>query len=629
MSLPRPRQPGSHLRVLLGIWILAAAALAPRALDGWIPGDEGLLGQTAERVLAGELPHLDFDDTYTGALAFLHALAFRVLGLELTSIRWLLLAATLVFLPLVYRLAARRSPPLVAGAVTLMCLVWSVPSYFTGMPSWYNLFLATGGTLALVRHVEDGRRRWLFAAGLCGGASLVIKSAGLLYIAAVLLFLVYREQALDEDNPPAPAGRLLYPTFVTAGLGAFLAVLIGFISGRPGAMEVLLYVVPGLVLCAFLLWGVWRRPGSGFAARLRRLLGLALPFLAGVLPPVLLFLVPYALRSGLGELLTASFLFPEKRLQYGVHALPGPATAICALPLLVLLGWPLVRPSPGSLERWLLPPAALGAALLLAQGSNLYAYQTVWFSLRPLVPALAAAGCLTLARGQLRRDLAGDRRQTLFLLLAMVSMTGIVQFPYAWGVYFCYFAPLLILAWLYLADAQPGAPRRLHLAAAGFYFLFGLLWVDLGWVETHGRQFTHQRHDTLLELDRGGLRVTAEKAELYRRLVAEIRRRAPEDAAIYATPDCPEVYFLAARRNPTPTFADFFEDDYGTAERDGRLLRLLDDQRVDVVVLHWTPAFSRLSRGFAATVFERYPNRLPLYPFTVHWRDRPSDVKKE
>ena len=35
-------------------------------------------------------------------------------------------------------------------ATTVLAVFWSVPNYPAAMPSWYNLYLATGGTLALM-----------------------------------------------------------------------------------------------------------------------------------------------------------------------------------------------------------------------------------------------------------------------------------------------------------------------------------------------------------------------------------------------------------------------------------------------------------------------------------------------
>ena len=55
--------------ILLGAAGVYAALLLAR---GWIPHDEGTLGETALRVLGGQLPHRDFSDVYTGGLPFAH-----------------------------------------------------------------------------------------------------------------------------------------------------------------------------------------------------------------------------------------------------------------------------------------------------------------------------------------------------------------------------------------------------------------------------------------------------------------------------------------------------------------------------------------------------------------------------
>jgi hypothetical protein len=138
---------------------------------GWIPHDEGTLAHSAERVLAGELPHRDFVEGYTGGLTYVHALAFKVFGVHLLAIRYALFVAFVAWVAVFYHAAARMVSPLAAVAVTLIAVFWSVPNYPTGMPSWYNLFLATGGLAALFAYIDSGQRRWVVAAGFLGGLS--------------------------------------------------------------------------------------------------------------------------------------------------------------------------------------------------------------------------------------------------------------------------------------------------------------------------------------------------------------------------------------------------------------------------------------------------------------------------
>src|SRR5262245_50429123 len=75
-----------YLLVLAVVWLISAVYMATHVKHGWMPHDEGTLGLSAERVLQGQMPHRDFDD-YTGGLTYLHALAFRVWGINSGSMR--------------------------------------------------------------------------------------------------------------------------------------------------------------------------------------------------------------------------------------------------------------------------------------------------------------------------------------------------------------------------------------------------------------------------------------------------------------------------------------------------------------------------------------------------------------
>ena len=115
-----------HTLVLGAVWLVSLLYLVSRADRGWIPHDEGTLAQPAYRVLEGELPHRDFDDPYTGGLALLHALAFHLLGKSLLTIRIVLLLFTTAFIPALYSIVARVTPPLGAGLITLLAVSWSL-----------------------------------------------------------------------------------------------------------------------------------------------------------------------------------------------------------------------------------------------------------------------------------------------------------------------------------------------------------------------------------------------------------------------------------------------------------------------------------------------------------------------
>ena len=97
---------------LIGVWLASALYLVPFVDRAWVPHDEGLLGQSAERVLGGQLPHRDFDEVYTGGLSYLHALAFKLGGVKSIALRWTVFAFVLAWVPAVFWIASRsvRAP---------------------------------------------------------------------------------------------------------------------------------------------------------------------------------------------------------------------------------------------------------------------------------------------------------------------------------------------------------------------------------------------------------------------------------------------------------------------------------------------------------------------------------------
>src|SRR5687767_13995952 len=66
--------------------VVGLMVLARLAFRGWIPHDEGTLGQAATRVLGGEVPHVDFHDTYGGLQAYAHAGVFSLIGESVRSL---------------------------------------------------------------------------------------------------------------------------------------------------------------------------------------------------------------------------------------------------------------------------------------------------------------------------------------------------------------------------------------------------------------------------------------------------------------------------------------------------------------------------------------------------------------
>ena len=585
----------------------------------FIPHDEGVLGQSAERLLRGELPHADFDYPYSGGLAMLDALACRLFGTSMRAERYVVLLFALLFAAAVYRIARRVVSPWAAGFMTWLAVAWSVPNYFAGMPSWFNLFFATFGILALLRFAERGQPRHLVLAGLCGGLSIAIKSIGAYYVAAALFWLVYREQNQAEEAPEPRlepvthwliAGGLIA---AVAGAGLFAA------HGISGAMDWVVFVLPIASLAVALGANGARLARQGRGPALSRLARSVGTFAAGVLLPVAGLALFFAARGRLGDLAYGIFVAPRVRVAQAAFPLPPSLSLFAGAPLLVALAAPLLSPPPRRSSSLVVASFVALAALLLWRGGTPLAYQLTWFSVRPLVPILCLVVALTLVNARFRAR-PRTEREALFLMCAMCGVMNLVQFPFAFGVYFLFVAPLVALAFLFLVASQPGGPTRLHFVYGAYCLLFALVWLNSGEVRRIGVRYLADQSVTPLALPRGGLRVSPELAQIYADLVTEVQAHSPAGSYIYAAPDCPEVYFLTERKNPTRVMIEMLARDAAApaVERRQRILEALDRQHVEVVVLAQEVQFeTRVEPGLEAALRARYPHETVIAPLFV------------
>ena len=617
MLAPLRGNPVWQSRVGLAFVLLASALYGYLFFDrGWIPHDDGTLALGAERFLSGEMPHRDFDESYTGGLTLLHAVAFRIFGTNLVSLRLVLFLFFLPFVAALYGIALRLVSPAVAALVTLLCVAWSVPNYFASLPSWYNLFFATFGGLALIRHVETGRARWLFLAGLCAGVSVLFKIVGLYFVAAALFFLAFRETGLWAKRRAGGAGLTTFFLVKAGGCAFFFSSLFYLVRQRLAPMELLHYLLPTVALVGLLLVDEWKRGGGPFADRLAGLLRLVAPFLVGAALPAGFFVAPYAAAGALGDLARGVFLQPQKQIATATFGLPSFRALLPALPYALLLLFP--RAVPSRLERRLSLAVSLLLAGLLALAFLPGVYRAIWDSARSLAPIATLAGCIALARGDVALDVSGRKRQIVFLLLSLTAFVSLVQFPYAAPIYFCYVAPLAALAITAIVTSDPGAPRALHGAVLAFYLLFAVLFLNSGYIFNLGYRYERYVADGRLKLDRGGLRLPEHEARKYEHLVAAIEEHSG-GGEIYAGPDCPQVYFLSGRRNPTRSFFEFLGDYRARAES---LLPLLEARQTRLLVLNRVPDFSlHPDLDLVAVLKTRYPRWTTIGEFVVMWKE--------
>lgn len=615
-TLAETRSTRTYVWVLAVVWLLSLVYMAAHLKRGWVPHDEGTLGLSAERVLQGQLPHRDFDD-YTGGLTYLHALAFRVWGINSGSMRTVLLIFFAAWVPAMFYIASRFSPVQSAGAVTLVAVAWSVPNYPGPMPSWYTLFFATWGVTALLRYLEKDSHWWIFAAGLCGGLSMLVKVTGAYYIAGVLLFFVFREQSvahgLEEGRERAKGRSAAYSVLIASGLTIFLVLLYRTIHRLPGAGAIFYFVVPSAMLVVFLLARELAHVPGTSVERIGNLLRMAAPFLAGVAIPWGVLVLWY-LRAGATQFLLAGLVaVPERAIQFASHAglSPGAAGGFAPFLLWVILAYDM-RGAARVLCAGAL--AVLGALVVWGARANDAIYGLGWTSLAGTVAPFTLAALFYLWKK--RGVLAAQRQQGIVLLICVTALCSIVQFPFGGPGYFLYVAPLVLLAGTAFFESVPHPPRLALAALVAFYLLFALIDVTPYRLGLQRDEFAPFR--TLALPRAGGLQVESGVASMYEETIGTVDAHAKVKFT-YCLPDCPEIYYLAGLKSPSRHYFEYAE---GEGDRTDAILGQIEALKVNVVVINRNPLFSPMvSQELESELEKRFPHSAESGKFIVRWKD--------
>jgi len=598
--------------VPLVVWLGSALYLWLRLDRSWYPWDEGALAEPAQRILNGGLPHRDFVDAYTGALSYLHAGAFLLFGHELTSLRLVLFAFFVAWVPSLYFIASRFLRPLEAGAVCLAAVAWSVPNYSASMPSWYCTFFATFGVAALLRHLEVGGRRWLVVAGVCAGISITIKIVGVYFVAAALIYFVFKASS-ERRGAGTRSGRL-WSIAVGLGGAALSAALLVVLRTNLSASVIVNFAVPVVALAWFAFVSARAGEERGTAS-MRSFASLAAPFVLGVVIPVAVFAVPFAASGALGDLVHGIWAPSTRMMTLQAKSPPSVLSLFAFLPLVPVFFVPGFVRTAKPWER--AAPVAVLLGLGVVFSGRPIGYVVTWQSLRAVIPILTICGVIAVYR---RRNTFADARapQGVVLLLAATALCSLVQYPFSAPVYFTFIAPLVILAGAALIAVTDLVPRPVLWLLIAFYLLFGVFRLNGSSLYDVGSRYRTDGAMQKLALQRGGLVVPRDTALEYERVIGLVQRHAGGSKYIYATPDAPEVYFLSGLDNPTKTMFEYLDAKPPNAPQ---LLQTLRQRNVNVVVINLHPPLSSPAPpAVRAALQARYPNATLAGAFEVRWR---------
>jgi hypothetical protein len=592
-------------------WLLwAAAAVLVSAvwtwfhLDrGWFPHDEGQLGQAAERVLVGQIPHRDFDDMYTGGLSYLNGLSFRLFGVNSMSMRWMLFMWQIVFLFVVYILGTNFLRPKAAALVTILANVWSIPLYSAAMPSWYNLYLAAGVAALMFLFIRQNSRKYLLLAGLGIGASIAIKSSGLFLLAATLMALLYRNQIQFAGR--TNGGQWLSILISIALIGVSFLSLV-FVTRLDPYMQVIHFVIPFVGVTMFVLFHEWSSLAKKFTGnggiiseskRLNSLLQDGAVLTCGVALPLLALVQVFWRADALDDLYRGVFVYPKLRMEHAAASFASWQSMLFCFPLMLVIYSGMLPKTDTALnskatdnrsQLWVIGVSVIAFGAVLISNWTKLGFAICFFSFRNAIPLIVISNLaiLYLKRG----ELSPISKQKLFTLTAICFFVSLIQFPFAVALYFFYAAPMALLTAVAGARAC-GTPTGWPQAAVLMFFIaMAIFRFDGTWPDESFQEGFQKRTAAKLETERSQLVVDNGDAKIYGQLQAMIDRYSSPGDTVFAMPDSPEVCYLTNREPFNGVMYEFFRADLYADE--DNLMREIIDADVKLIVINESPPFS-------------------------------------
>lgn len=470
----------------------------------WYGPDEGAYAHVADRILRGEVFSRDVQDIHAGYVNFANALAMKVFGETLVSMRYPLVIMGIVQAALIYLLVAPagRVAAIIASTVIVSL---STVQFLNPTAHWYALFFAIVVIFVLQQDRFDAFGRLETIGFLLVTLFLFRQLSGVVASLGVVAWLIYRMD--DRTSRNAALGRATIG-IMTLGLAFYLV----------SKTDIFGFVLVGLWPLGILLWLLFAtRIGDRASWRIIRRLGLG-----GVL--ALAPLVSYHLAHGsLDDWFRESFLT---------------AVRLTELPF-ISKGW--------------YGTMLAVAAVNIAKFSSLHEILNgVFWIMLLFAPVLL--GYLTWRR----LSLPSEKRTALPPLLFVPPFYALVSIHYQIPIYVFYSAGLTMVGLCFAASEPAGRPMRavglaacLYLSGVGLYYQAGQpLGRGLDGILAGSGTFPSSPCPS----PRCGLRIDSADAALYRRLLTAIERRTERDDTILALPSNPELYFLTGRRNPFPFF---------------------------------------------------------------------------
>jgi hypothetical protein len=498
---------------------------------GWLPLDDGMLGHVAERVTEGDVPHVSFDDPYTGGQAYLHAWIFDTFGVDLLYLRYALIASYIVWGLAAWAILRRWLSPVAATIVASSAAVGSILVWPTPLPTWYTTIAVTVCAWLALRWNETGAVRYLAGAGVALGIGALFKLTALYALGAVVSIVGLRLRRQGGAQTIATALIWLPPLAVVA-----------LVTRQLTPSSVVYFVVPA-VAAALLVERVSRLTDSP-SGTLRSALGALSTLALGVVVVVVGWILWRYTPADWPAITDGWFSQPSRRLD---RIRADPPSPLLTIPLF-LAGVVLLRLADRAANPrllWRLAAVVVVALAAFTGWSNAYLMA---------VFAVGLAVGVSTTHGLTSRESSMSDSALLLSLVAIYS--SLVGFPHFSIVYVAYVAPLVGLAlaavcseWRHTTAffaSVVGLALTTVLLTAGGWYSYGSFYPDrLALAPSPDPRASVSVHPaSLREFD-----------------VATSVRELAREHPIWAGPTLAHLYYLAGARNVTRLIYEFTNDE--------------------------------------------------------------------
>lgn len=573
-----------------------------------LPADDGYHALAAERVLSGEIPHVDYIEHYVGGISYLNAFVMSILGVSIQSIRIVQFFFVIACFPLIYWILRQFCTRNLAWIVTVLCSVWTLPSFPVVSANWYCLFLYLASTASLIKFYLTTQRKWIFIAGFIAGLGLLFKTIFLYFIFAGTLSLFYWEQETSRAREGAQSRYLFWIKLVLL-LFCFIAIMrlaLQFGSG----IDAIYFCSPLVAISWCLLVSEWSIYSVSLRYRLQALSRILFPFWLSFIVAPLLFLTKYAIHGHLSQFFKNLYWVTTRHLLFTVHSLPLEALWY----LLGMLG--IVFALEQSIKKWnskYLQRIVL-FSLLIFVGLSSYrsVYHAAWQLLRAAIPTFV------IYFGFKNSSLFSNRetRVIMFTLACVLAFMSLLQIPWAILMYLVFLMPLLF-TFIFCFFSAIGINERTLLICAALLFGWTVLWVNRAHYLSYGPEFIIAPEYEMMNLSRGRLTAYPSEKDSLEKLVAFIDENAKNDEFILAFPDCPQVYFLSGKKSPTRHLYDFASEP-PTPEL---LAKIIESKKINIVVISSGFEFSRsyVTRDIVEALGKQFKGQTQFGQFYVFY----------